>query len=90
MTAYVTADAFGDRRFAGRLVRVGRMVGKKNIRTDEAKERTDAKILEVLIELADSRTLPPGLRVNAFMMAPEAAERSGAATARGEGTTAAN
>jgi hypothetical protein len=49
--------------------------------------RTDAKILEVLIELVDSRTVPPGLRVTAFMMAPEAVKRSGAATAS---TTAVN
>src|SRR5262249_28865380 len=27
--AYVTADAFGDRRFEGRVVRIGRILGKK-------------------------------------------------------------
>jgi HlyD family secretion protein len=78
MAAYVTADAFGDQRFTGRVTRIGRSVGKKNIRTDEAREHMDSKILEVMIELDDSQTLPPGLRVNAFMMSPETVERTGA------------
>ena len=65
--AYVTAAAFGDRRFAGRVVRVGRMLGKKNIRTDEPAERIDTKVLETLVELDDGRELPLGLRVQAFI-----------------------
>jgi len=66
--AYVTAAAFGDRRFAGRVVRVGRMLGKKNIRTDEPAERIDTKVLETLVELDDGRELPLGLRVQAFII----------------------
>ena len=65
--AYVTAAAFGDRRFAGRVVRVGRMLGKKNVRTDEPAERVDTKVLETLVELDDGRELPLGLRVQAFI-----------------------
>ena len=65
--AYVTADAFGDRRFAGRIVRVGSMLGRKNVRTDEPSERVDKKILETLVELEDGRDLPLGLRVQAFI-----------------------
>ena len=65
--AYVTAGAFGDRRFAGRVVRVGRMLGRKNVRTDEPTERVDTKILETLVELNDGRDLPLGLRVQAFI-----------------------
>ena len=67
--AYVTADAFGDRRFAGRIVRVGQMLGKKNVRTDEPTERVDTKILETLVELEDGQELPLGLRVQAFIEA---------------------
>ena len=69
-SAYVTADAFGDRRFAGRIVRVGQVLGRKNVRTDEPTERVDTKILETLIELTDGGDLPLGLRVQAFINAP--------------------
>ena len=64
----MTADAFGDRRFAGRIVRVGQMLGRKNVRTDEPTERVDTKILETLVELDDGRELPLGLRVQAFIL----------------------
>ena len=65
--AYITADAFGTRRFAGRVVRIGQVLGKKNVRTDEPNERVDQKVLETLIELQDGRDLPIGLRVRAFL-----------------------
>ncbi|MBI1747864.1 MAG: HlyD family secretion protein [Acidobacteria bacterium] len=66
-SAYVTADAFGDRRFSGRVVRIGQALGKKNVRTDKPTERLDTKILETLIELDDGHELPIGLRVDAFI-----------------------
>jgi len=66
--AYVTANAFGDRRFPGRVVRVGRMLGRKNVRTDEPAERVDMKVLETLVELDDGAELPLGLRVQAFIL----------------------
>jgi hypothetical protein len=65
--AYVTADAFGDRRFAGRVVRIGELLGRKNVRTDEPTERVDTKVLETLVEPEDGRELPFGLRVQAFI-----------------------
>jgi len=66
--AYVTADAFGDRRFTGKVVRVGQLLGRKNVRTDEPTERVDTKVLESLVELDDGRELPLGLRVQAFIV----------------------
>lgn len=66
-SAYVTADAFGDRRFTGRVVRVSQLLGRKNVRTDEPTERVDTKVLETLVELEDGRELPLGLRVQAFI-----------------------
>lgn len=66
--AYVTADAFGTRRFPGKVVRVGQILGKKNVRTDEPTERVDQKVLETLIELEDGTDLPLGLRVRAFLV----------------------
>ena len=66
--AYVTADAFGSRKFWGHVVRIGGELGKKNIRTDEPTERVDTKILETLVDLDDGSELPIGLRVDAFIV----------------------
>lgn len=74
--AYVTAAAYGDRRFSGRVVRVGHSVGRKTVRTDEPTERVDTKVLEVLVELDPGQTLPVGLRVDAFL-ATASQERGG-------------
>jgi ABC exporter DevB family membrane fusion protein len=68
--AYVTADAFGDRKFWGRVARVGQVLGRKNVRTGEPTERVDTKILETLIDLEDAG-LPAGLRVNAYLLVNE-------------------
>jgi HlyD family secretion protein len=65
--AWVTADAYGDRRFAGRVVRVGQILGRKTVRTDAPTERVDTKVLETLIELEAGASLPIGLRVDAFV-----------------------
>ena len=66
--AYVTADAYGNRRFWGHVVRVGEELGPKNVRTDEPSERVDRKILETLVQLDQGVQLPVGLRVNAFIV----------------------
>jgi len=65
--AYITADAYGTRRFPGTVVRVGQILGRKNIRTDEPTEHVDQKVLETLVELQDGHELPIGLRVRAFI-----------------------
>jgi len=66
--AYVMADAFGQQKFWGRVVRVGEQLGRKNIHTDEPMERVDTKILETLLELENGAPLPMGLRVDAFIV----------------------
>lgn len=66
--AYVTADAYGQQRFWGHVVRIGQELGRKNVRTDEPTERVDTKILETLIELDPGISLPVGLRVDAFIV----------------------
>jgi ABC exporter DevB family membrane fusion protein len=66
--AYVTADAFGNERFPGHVVRIGEELGRKNVRTDEPTERVDMKILETLVELDKGVNLPVGLRVNAYIV----------------------
>jgi hypothetical protein len=70
-SAYVSAQAYGNRKFWGRVVRISQMLGKKNIRTEEPTERIDTKILETLIELQEDHKLPSGLRVNAFIVVSE-------------------
>ncbi|MBI3663457.1 MAG: HlyD family efflux transporter periplasmic adaptor subunit [Acidobacteria bacterium] len=66
--AYVTADTFRGEKFWGRVVRIGELLGRKNILTDRPTERVDTKVLETLIELEDGRKLRPGLRVDAFIV----------------------
>jgi multidrug resistance efflux pump len=65
--AFVTADAYGGQKFTGHVIRVGRILGKKNVRTDEPSERVDTKILETLVELDAGQRLPLGLRVDAYL-----------------------
>ena len=66
--AFVTAEAFAEEKFWGRVVRIGNQLGPKNIRTDEPTEKVDKKILETLIELDDAPQLRDGLRVDAFIL----------------------
>lgn len=66
-TAYVTADAFGEQKFAAKVIRIGQIMGRKNFRTERPTEKVDTKILEVLLELAPDQKLPLGLRVDAFI-----------------------
>jgi HlyD family secretion protein len=65
--AYVRADAFGDRRFSGTVVKVGEALGTKNVRTDRPAERVDTKVLEVLVDLDQVDGLRPRLRVDVFI-----------------------
>jgi ABC exporter DevB family membrane fusion protein len=67
--AYVTADAYGNQKFWGHVVRVGEQLGPKNVRTDEPTERVDRKILETLVELDKGVEIPVGLRVDAYVVA---------------------
>ena len=66
--AYVTADAFGNQKFWGHVVRVGEQLRPKNVRTDEPTERVDRKILETLVELDKGAVLPVGLRVDTYIV----------------------
>ena len=61
---WVRADAFGERRFGGTIVRLGVSLGRKNFRTDRPTEKVDTKILETLIDLDPDARLPVGLRVD--------------------------
>jgi multidrug resistance efflux pump len=82
--AWVVADAWPDRKFEGRVVEIGRRMGRKNVRSDEPAERVDVKILEVVLTLEDSATLIPGQRVTGYIT-----DRGGNATTAGARRTAA-
>jgi hypothetical protein len=69
--AWVMADAFGDRRFEGQVVEIGRRFGRKNVRTDDPIEKNDAKILETVVELTGAVPLVVGQRVTSFIALPE-------------------
>ena len=65
--AFVTADAYGEQKFSGKVIKIGQILGRKNFRTEKPTEKVDTKILEVLIELDANQKLPLGLRVDAFI-----------------------
>lgn len=65
--AYVTAQAFGNRRFSGAVTHIGGQLGRKNIETGDPAEKTDTRILETLVALDANPELPVGLRVDAFI-----------------------
>ena len=65
--AIVRADAFPGRDFRGRVIEIGRRMGRKVLRTDEPTERIDTKILEVVVAIDDSQGLVPGVRVMGYL-----------------------
>ncbi|MFO0594429.1 MAG: efflux RND transporter periplasmic adaptor subunit [Myxococcaceae bacterium] len=65
--AWVMADAFGDQKFAGRVVELGRRFGRKNVRTDDPIEKNDTKVLETVLELEGTPPLVVGQRVTSFI-----------------------
>jgi len=64
---YCTANAYGNQKFWGHVIRVAGQLGHKNVRTDEPNEKTDTKILETLVQLDPGVHLPVGLRVDAYI-----------------------
>ena len=64
--SWVTAPAYGDHRFFGRVVSIAPILGRKKLTRDDPTERIDTKVLEALIELDADQQLPIGLRVDTF------------------------
>jgi HlyD family secretion protein len=65
--AYVTLSAYPGQKFFGKLVEVGRRMGRKNVRTDDPTERIDTKILETVLEISEKSNLVPGVRVTGYI-----------------------
>jgi multidrug resistance efflux pump len=63
--AYVTADAFGDRKLPVKITRLTRELGRKTVRDDDPRARVDTRVLEVIatFEGAPQVALPLGLRM---------------------------
>ncbi len=65
--AWAQADAFGDRKFQGRVVELARRFGRKTLKSDSPTEKNDTRVLEVVLELDEPGPLIPGQRVVAFV-----------------------
>ena len=61
----VVADAYPDKKFAGRVSRVGAVMGRKKVRTSDPAEKSDRDVLEVLVDLDETESyLVVGLRTS--------------------------
>ena len=65
--AYATADTFADRQFWGKVTRISRLMGRKNILSGDPAEREDRKVMEVLITMDTPDALVSGLRMDVFI-----------------------
>lgn len=65
----VRASAFPGQDLRGRIVEIGRRMGRKNVRTDDPTERNDTKILEVVVALEAAGGLIVGQRVTSYVLA---------------------
>lgn len=63
---HVTADAFPEKKFAGRVTWLSDAAGQKRFSTGEAKEKMDVKVVETVIQLDGKCPLKLGLRVTAW------------------------
>ncbi len=63
----IRVDAYPGRDFRGRVIEIGRRMGRKILRTDEPTERIDTKILETVVELEAFDGLLPGVRVMGYV-----------------------
>ena len=50
----VMADAYPEKKFAGKVSRVGAVMGRKKVRTGDPAEKSDRDVLEVLIDLDET------------------------------------
>lgn len=66
----IKADALHNKTLGGTVVRMAPIMGAKRIQTGRPQEKTDSKVMEVLIDLDGGIALPVGLRVDAFFETP--------------------
>jgi multidrug resistance efflux pump len=73
--AIVRVPAFPGEDFRGKVVEIGRHMGRKNVRTDDPVERNDTKILEVVVALDPTERLVVGQRVMGYIAANSSPSR---------------
>jgi HlyD family secretion protein len=63
---FVRADAFRDREFEGKVVSIDQVVGPSRINTRGPRKLSDVDVMEVLVDLADSSALVPGMQADVY------------------------
>jgi HlyD family secretion protein len=66
--AFIEAQALGKRKVTGTVGRIGNLMGRKQIVSDEPAERKDSRVLDVTIDLEPGVSLPVGLRVDTYIL----------------------
>lgn len=68
-SGFFVADAFGDRKFSFTVTDLGRRMGRKELQSDDPRERNDTRVLDIYgkVEGSGQKELIPGLRVTVFM-----------------------
>jgi HlyD family secretion protein len=69
---WASCEAYGDRRFAGRVVRLTGELGHKRVRNDDPRARLDTRVREVAFVLDEAAPLPLGLRMEVHFAAGSA------------------
>lgn len=71
-SGFARADAYADRPFPGRVVRVMRELGRKAVLNDDPRARVDTRVLEVIFQFDRNPELPLGLRMELHVPASPA------------------
>lgn len=77
-TVSIRSDVVGEAELAGRVARIGTLVGRQNVTADDPAANTDARVLEVIVALDEASSARAarlvGLEVVARIHAAEAAQ----------------
>lgn len=65
--AFFTSEALGNRRLEGTVRQVGALVGDKTIDMDDPQDKSDTKVIEVVIRLREPEALFTGLTGDVFI-----------------------
>jgi RND family efflux transporter MFP subunit len=68
LAAQIVPDALPELEIPGKVVKVSGVLGRKNVRSDDPRQRLDGKVLEIEIELASDPRLKPGMTVQARLL----------------------
>lgn len=71
--AYAESESFPGTRLSGTVIRLGKTMGRKTLKSSDPNERQDIRVREVLVELDETADLPLGLRMIVSFLAGEPA-----------------